>query len=86
MSIKMRAESTVNKLEKLLAESWSEEQEQKARKIIEDAMGDVIHEVCAVSEKVISQCCTADQDMAHKLNEEMKLARNALIANLSSLR
>jgi hypothetical protein len=86
MSIKKKAERAVNQLEKLLAENWSEAQEEQARKIIEIAIGDVIHEVCAVSEKVISQCCSADQDMAHKLNDEMKLARNALIANLNSLR
>lgn len=86
MSIQKKAEKAVSQLEELLAESWSKEQEREARKIIEDAMGKAIKEACAVSKQVIAECCSADQDMAHKLNEEIKLARKALIANLNSLR
>jgi hypothetical protein len=86
MSIQKKAEKAVDQLEKLLAESWGKEQEKKASKIIEDAMVSAIKETCAVSKQVVAECCSADQDMAHKLNEEIKLARKALIANLSSLR
>ena len=86
MSIQKKAEKAVAQLEELLAESWTKQQEKEARQIIEDAMGQAIKEACAVSKKVVTECCTADQDMAHKLNEEIKLARKALIANLSSLR
>lgn len=86
MSIQKNAEKAVGQLEKLLAESWTKEQEKKAGKIIEDAMISAIKEACAVSKKVVNECCSSDMDMAHKLNEEIKLARKALIANLSSLR
>lgn len=86
MTIQKKAEKAVGQLEKLLAESWTEEQEIAARKIIEEAMGKAIKETCAVSKEVINQCCSADQDLAHKLSDEIKLARNALMANLNSLR
>jgi uncharacterized protein YdaU (DUF1376 family) len=86
MSIQKKAESAVGQLENLLAEHWTTEQEIAARKIIENVMGQAIKEACAVSKKVVTECCSADQDMAHKLNEEIKLARKALIANLNSLR
>jgi hypothetical protein len=86
MTIQKKAENAVGQLEDLLAEHWTTEQEIEARKIIEDAMGKAIKEACAVSKQVVAECCAADQDMAHKLNEEIKLARKALIANLNSLR
>lgn len=86
MNIKIKAEKAVSQLEKLLAENWTKEQEEQARKIIEKAMTNAVHEVCTASEQVINQCCSADQDMAHKLNDEIKLAREALLANLNSLR
>jgi len=86
VDIKHKAEKAVAKLEKLLSESWSPEEEEKARKIIEKAMTDAVHEFYSANKEVVNLCCNADQDMAHKLTEEMKLARKALIANLSSLR
>jgi hypothetical protein len=86
MSIHKKAEKAVQQLENLLAETWTKDQEKEARKIIEDAMVGGIKEACSVSKQVVTECCSADQDMAHKLNEKIKLAREALIANLNSLR
>jgi len=86
MTIQKKAENAVEQLEQLLAESWTKEQEIEARKIIEAAMGKAIKETHAASKKVVTECCSADQDMAHKLSDELKLARNALMANLNSLR
>lgn len=86
MSINNRAELAVQKLETLLAATWDEQVEKEARKIIEQAMVDAVHEACTVSRNAISVCCSADQDMAHKLNEQIKRSRNALIANLNSMR
>jgi hypothetical protein len=86
MSINSRAELAVSKLESLLGESWSEQTERKARKIIEQAMVDAVHEACSASKSAISQCCSADQDLAHKLNDEIQRSRDVLVANLNSLR
>jgi hypothetical protein len=35
---------------------------------------------------VAQECCTGHQDPVHKITEEIRLANNALIANLSSMR
>jgi hypothetical protein len=86
MTILSRAELAVNKLETLLGESWDKKLEKKARKIIEQAMVDAVHESCSLSKTVVKECCSADRDMAHKLNDEIKRARDALVANLNSLR
>ncbi|MBO6520530.1 MAG: hypothetical protein JJ900_08710 [Rhodospirillales bacterium] len=34
----------------------------------------------------VNICCSADQDLAHKIAEQLRLKERALIANLSSLR
>jgi methionine aminopeptidase len=36
--------------------------------------------------EAVNICCSADQDLAHKIAEQLRLKEKALIANLSSLR
>ena len=86
MSIKVKANEAVLSLEKLLVETWTEDQELAARKVIETAMLEAVNELCEHSSKVVNQCCSADQDMAHKINDELRRAKNAVLANLSSMR
>ncbi len=86
MSIKKKADKAVSELDKLLPGSLSDEQQQAAQKIIEKAMIDSVRQFSTKSSEVINQCCSADQDMAHKLNDKLNLARKAIIANLSGMR
>ena len=86
MGIKKQAEKAVTKLESLATDNWTDEEKQEAARIIESAILKTVNEFCDHSSQEISRCCSADQDKAHKLTEELKLARNAIIANLSSLR
>lgn len=86
VSIEKKSTRAVNELEQSLSLSLSGQQKKDIQKIIEKAMIESVHQFCNTSSKVISKCCSADQDMAHKLNDEIKRARQALIANLSSLR
>ena len=86
MNLKFKAEKAVKSLETLLGESWSEQQADEARRIIETAMSDAVHHASSEHERVVAHCCSADQDMAHKLSEELGRAREALLANLISMR
>ena len=86
MSIKVKANAAIQDLENLLAEKWTDSQEQSARKIIETAMLDAINEMCKHSAKAVNLCCSADQDMAHKINEELQRTKYAVLANLNSMR
>ena len=57
-----------------------------ARRLIEMAIIEsarVAHESCA---KVVVDCCPEDRDLAHKINDRIHKKRDALIANLHSLR
>lgn len=60
--------------------------ESQVTKIIEEAMLDLMKEIDAASQSAINHCCSADQDMAHKLKEEFNKGQQSLIASLSSLR
>ncbi|MDJ0881349.1 MAG: hypothetical protein QNJ56_06825 [Gammaproteobacteria bacterium] len=86
MGIKKQAQEAVTELESLATDHWTDKEKNQAAKIIEQAIIQTVNEFCDTSSKAVDQCCSADQDKAHKLNEEIELARTAIIANLSSLR
>ena len=54
--------------------------------VIQEAVIQAALESRSACVDVARECCAADRDLAHKLAEEMRLANNALIANLSSMR
>ena len=86
MNIATRVDQTVNQLKRVLDVELSAEQERKVRQAVQIALNDTIHEIYHSSSQVINVCCSADQDLAHKLNQEIELAKQAVITNLSSLR
>ncbi|WP_420547809.1 hypothetical protein [Curvivirga sp.] len=60
--------------------------ETQIREIIETSMIKLLTEFNTECKSAINLCCSADQDTAHKLEEEIQKRRQNLIANLSSLR
>ena len=81
-----KVEQAIAQLSKVLGVELTDEQEKQVRQLIETAMSDTAVEMTRNSSEVIKLYCSADQDLAHKLNQEMELAKTALIANLTSLR
>ncbi|MDJ0958161.1 MAG: hypothetical protein QNI91_14935 [Arenicellales bacterium] len=86
MTLSETAEAAVRNIETALSISLEDEKKQKVTKAIEKALIDAVLEISSTSTKVISQCCSADKDMAHKINDEIERNKKALIANLSSFR
>ncbi|MDJ0833513.1 MAG: hypothetical protein QNJ69_08320 [Gammaproteobacteria bacterium] len=86
MGVDSRVDRTLDQLGKILDTELTDEQQQQLRKVIQTAMSDTVAEMSQSSSDVINLCCSADQDLAHKLNQELELAKKALITNLSSLR
>ncbi|NIO40486.1 MAG: hypothetical protein GTO41_10045, partial [Burkholderiales bacterium] len=64
----------------------SQELEEQVADVIERAVIDAVLEDGELCTRVAKECCAADQDLAHKISEEIRRAQTALIANLSSLR
>lgn len=54
--------------------------------IIETALEQSIRSTNERCIEAVNICCSADQDLAHKIAEELRRKETALIANLSSLR
>ena len=86
MTLSETAEAAVRNIETALSITLEEERKQKVTKAIEKALIDAVLTISQSNTKVINQCCSADRDMAYKINDEMERNKNALIANLSSLR
>lgn len=55
-------------------------------KVIEQAVIETAVEVNQRCATVAKKCCSADQDLAHKIAKEIDQAHIALIANLSAMR
>ena len=86
MTYKSQAEQTAEAVQALLGEESEPEKAAEIAKIIEKAIIEsarVAHESCA---KVVVDCCPEDRDLAHKISDQIHKKRDALIANLHSLR
>jgi hypothetical protein len=55
-------------------------------KIIEAALADAINDTSLGCHEAVNICCSADQDMAHKIRNEMGRKTQLLISNLMSMR
>ena len=86
MDLRARAQVAVEQACNALSAELSDDDMQKVTTIIEAAMRDAVEAAEAESRKVVSDCCEADQDMAHKVAEEIRRRQDALVTNLSSMR
>lgn len=86
MTLSETSQAAVRNIEDALSITLEEEQKGKVTKAIEKALIDAVLEISKSSSKAVTRCCSADRDMAHKLNDELERNKNALIANLSSFR
>ena len=64
----------------------SEEQQADVRKIIEEAIVASVHDAVQECRDAANTACAKDSAMMEQINDEMKRAETALIANLSGLR
>ena len=86
MELKQRALSAVSEIEGIAGVRLSSEQRNAVDRIIEDLVIEAMRECEASYGHAARNCCSGDQDMAHKIADEIRRARQALIANLSALR
>jgi len=86
MNMKEHALRAAEEVNDSLAPPLSEEQIEQVAKIVENAMTAAINETSLQSRDAALNCCSADRDMAHKIEAEIELAKKALLANLMSLR
>ncbi len=85
-SLRERAEQTTQKIQKILNLS-SVPHEQEIAQAIEAAIIEALlqeRERCAAV--AYDHVCEEDRDQAHKVAEQIRRVRNALAANLASLR
>ena len=86
MKLKQYVETATEGVFSALDTSPSEEQAAAVAAVIEVAVIKATLESRSACVDVAQECCSGHQDLAHKITEEMRLANNALIANLSSMR
>ena len=86
MTIRAVSERIAQAILETLEVSPSEAQAKEVVGLVEQAMIDALIEANQRSSKAAAKCCSADQDMAHKVAAEIERSHRALIANLSGMR
>lgn len=86
MPLKKLADDTMKQIGDKLGSSLSAEDMAAVSQIIEGALAEAAHHTTAKCTEAVRICCGPDQDIAHKIAEEADRARQALIANLMSMR
>ncbi len=79
-------EQAVQAVAEALGATPTPEQAKAAAEVIERAIIESFQDGAVRSAKVAKECCAEDQDLAHKIDDEIQRANTALIANLSSMR
>lgn len=86
MELKKKAQKAVSDIEEIVGAEFSPGQKDAIDKVIEDLVIEAMRECEASYGHAARHVCSEDEDMAHKIVREVEQAREALIANLSSLR
>ncbi len=86
MTIRAVSEEAARAVLSALELSPSEAQTKKVVAVIEKAMVEALVEANQRCTQAAQRCCSADQDMAHKVAAEIERSHKALIANLSGMR
>lgn len=84
MSVKELADSKSQEIVDLLGADAAKTAE--VSRIIEGALLDVMRTTRESFVQSVNICCSADQDLAHKIAEDMHRKEVALVANLNSMR
>lgn len=86
MTLRNLADDAVAQIDKTVSASLTEHETAAITKIIDDTLVRAVSEATQSCSKAAVICCGPEADMAHKIAEEVDQARQALIANLMSMR
>ncbi len=86
MNFGKRAADAAKTVLGILEVTASADQKRRVAAAIEKAVIDAVLAGGEESARVAMKCCSADQDLAHKIADEIRRKNTALIANLSSMR
>ncbi len=86
MNLTKVANTAATDASKAIGTSLSDDEVEKVTAIIAKAMENAVLEASAQHSTACVDCLIHDQDLAHKIQDEIERKKIALIANLSSLR
>ena len=86
MKLKEHAEKAAENVLAILGASPDEQQSKDISAAIEKAVIAAVLDEASRCATVAKDCCSADRDMAHKIESEIRRTNDVLIANLSSMR
>lgn len=86
METKHRVAINAQSIYEILQVTPSDDQSKKVADVLERLAIEVVLDERERATTVANICCSADQDMAHKIAQEIRRDNDVLIANLSALR
>jgi hypothetical protein len=86
MELKKKAQKAVWDIEEIVGADLSPGQKEAIDKVIEELVIEAMRECEASYGHAARHVCSEDEDKAHKISRQVEQAREALIANLRSMR
>ena len=86
MTLKSLADDALEQIGETVSASLTESETVAISKIIEDTLIKAVNQSTKSCTTAAVICCGPEADLAHKISEEVNLAKHALIANLMSMR
>ena len=86
MDLGKLSQQTAQQVYDALSKTLSEEERAQISEIIDKALANSVGETMEEFTETAIACCGPEADIAHKISEETRLAKIALIANLGSMR
>jgi len=80
------SQQTAQQVYNALSKTLSEEERAQISEIIDKALANSVGETMEEFTETAIACCGPEADIAHKISEETRLAKIALIANLGGMR
>lgn len=86
MSIKRLTKDALKQITNTVSTELTPAESEAIAKILEEKMIEAVKHSSKSCATAAATACGAESDIAHKIAREVKLAQNALIANLKSMR
>ncbi len=87
MALDETAQKALQRIEEALGDySLDDDDKKRILKIINKSLIRTVEHTSAAAREATVQCCGAEADLAHKIQEEYERKIRALIANLQALR
>ncbi len=86
MNMNNLVDDAASEIKNSISSSLTDSDVENIKQIIQDKLSKAVNLSSDSCTSAVVMCCGPESDLTHKIEQEVKMAQNALIANLNSMR